>query len=136
MTPAFKGTLRLAHRGSDTQFELPLTIDANGTGETDWSVPKGAPMGDYDLTVDTGDKTIWTGQSFRVDEYRLPTMRATIAGPRQAQVKPKTVPLDLFVSYLSGGGASRLPVSLDRKSGVWGTGVSVRVDLGGRRSLK
>src|SRR3546814_13872343 len=84
MTPAFKGTLRLSHRGSDTQFELPLTIDANGTGETDWSVPKGAPMGDYDLTVDTGDKTIWTGQSFRVDEYRLPTMRATIAGPRQA----------------------------------------------------
>src|SRR3546814_7022723 len=69
-------------------------------------------MGDYDLTVDTGDKTIWTGQSFRVDEYRLPTMRATIAGPRQAQVKPKTVPLDLFVGYLSGGGASRLPVSL------------------------
>src|SRR3546814_10499055 len=35
MTPAFKGTLRLSHRGSDTQFELPLTIDANGPGETD-----------------------------------------------------------------------------------------------------
>src|SRR3546814_5868381 len=35
MTPGFKGTLRLSHRGSDTQFELPLTIDANGPGETD-----------------------------------------------------------------------------------------------------
>src|SRR3546814_1156945 len=33
MTPAFKGTLRLSHRGSDTQFELPLTIDANGRSE-------------------------------------------------------------------------------------------------------
>src|SRR3546814_2501242 len=92
MTPAFKGTLRLSHRGSDTQFELPLTIDANGTGETDWSVPKGAPMADYDLTVDTGDDTIWTCQSFRVDGYRLPTMRATVAGPRQAPDKPKPVP--------------------------------------------
>ncbi len=111
-TPAFKGTLTLSHRGSDTQFELPLTIDANGTGESEWAVPKGAPMGDYDLTVDTGDRTIWTGQSFRVDEYRLPTMRATISGPKEAQVKPRNVPLDLFVGYLSGGGASRLPVTM------------------------
>jgi uncharacterized protein YfaS (alpha-2-macroglobulin family) len=111
-TPAFKGTLTLSHRGSDTQFELPLTIDANGTGESEWAVPKGAPMGDYDLTVDTGDRTIWTGQSFRVDEYRLPTMRATISGPKEAQVKPRSVPLDLFVGYLSGGGASRLPVTM------------------------
>src|SRR3546814_17639416 len=97
-------------------------------------------MGDYDLTVDTGDKTIWTGQSFRVDEYRLPTMRVTIAGPRQAQVKPKTVPLDLFVGYLSGGGASRLPVSLrigwrSEERRVGKEGVS-SVDLGGRRIMK
>ncbi|HVI98134.1 MAG TPA: MG2 domain-containing protein [Sphingomonas sp.] len=111
-SPAFKGTLTLSHRGSDTQFELPLSIDANGTGESAWAVPKGAPMGDYDLTVKTGDKTIWTGQSFRVDEYRLPTMRATITAPKEAQVKPKNVGLDLFVGYLSGGGASRLPVAL------------------------
>src|SRR3546814_17075288 len=39
-------------------------------------------------------------------------MRAADAGPRQEQVKPKTVPLDLFVGYPAGGGASRLPVSL------------------------
>ncbi|MCM8731210.1 alpha-2-macroglobulin [Hephaestia sp. GCM10023244] len=111
-SPAFTGTLKLSHRGSDTQFELPLKIDANGTGESSWVVPKGAPMGDYDLTVVTDDNTVWTDQSFRVDEYRLPTMRATITGPKEAQVKPKSVPLDLFVGYLSGGGASRLPVSL------------------------
>ena len=33
--PGFTGTLRLSHRGSDTQFDLPLTIDANGIGETE-----------------------------------------------------------------------------------------------------
>ncbi len=33
-TPAFTGTLRLSHRGSDTQFDLPLSIDASGIGET------------------------------------------------------------------------------------------------------
>ncbi len=121
LAPRFTGTLRLSHRGSDTQFDLPLTIDANGIGETEWTAPKGAPMGDYDVQVirttkgaDGKDEetTSYTGQSFKVDEYRLPTMRASVAGPKEASVRPKTMPLDLFVGYLSGGGASNLPVEL------------------------
>jgi uncharacterized protein YfaS (alpha-2-macroglobulin family) len=112
MAPAMTGTLRLSHRGSDTQFDLPLTIDANGIGESEWTAPKGAPMGDYDLQVIVGDKTIFTEQSFKVDEYKLPTMRAAVTGPKDAAIRPKTLPLDLFVGYLSGGGASNLPVDL------------------------
>ena len=113
----FTGTLRLSHRGSDTQFDLPLSIDANGTGETRWTAPKGAPMGDYDIQVirkgaDGQDRTIFTSQSFKVDEYRLPTMRASVTGPKEALVHPKSVPLDLFVGYLSGGGAANLPVDM------------------------
>ncbi len=121
VSPAFTGKLRLSHRGSDTQFDLPLAIDANGSGETEWTAPKGAPMGDYDVQVirtvkgadgKDSETTIYTGQSFKVDEYRLPTMRASVAGPKEAAVRPTTLPLDLFVGYLSGGGASNLPVDL------------------------
>lgn len=112
IAPGFTGTLRLSHRGSGTQFDLPLTIDAHGGGETAWTAPRGAPMGDYDLRVIAGDRTLDTGQSFRLDEYRLPTMRATVGGPKGAVVRPRDVPLDLFVGYLAGGGASRLPVDL------------------------
>ena len=107
-----EGTLRLSHRGSDTQFEMPVKIGADGVGENSWTAPQGAPMGDYDLSVIVGDETIYTNQSVRVDEFRLPTMRATIAGPKEALVRPKLVPLDLFVGYLSGGGASNLPVAI------------------------
>ncbi|WP_443018949.1 alpha-2-macroglobulin family protein [Sphingomonas sp.] len=116
ISPAFTGTLKLSHRGSDTVFDLPLRIDASGTGETSWTAPQGAPMGDYDLRIVTGtgadEKTIYTDQSIKLDEYRLPTMKATVTGPKEAAVKPKTLPLDLFVGYLSGGGASNLPVDL------------------------
>ncbi|MBB4153653.1 hypothetical protein GGQ80_001559 [Sphingomonas jinjuensis] len=108
----FKGTLTLAHRGSDTRFELPLTIDGRGNGETSWTAPKGAPMGDYDLTVTVEGRTIASDQSFEVDEFRLPTMRATVTGPDRPAVVPKSLPLDLFVGYLSGGGAANLPVDL------------------------
>src|SRR3569623_489160 len=72
----------------------------------------GAPMGDYDNQAIDGDNTIYTDQSFKVDEYKLPTMRATVTGPKEAAIRPKSLPLDLFVGYLSGGGASNLPVEM------------------------
>jgi len=112
LAPGFAGTLTLRHRGSDTSFELPVAIDANGTGESAWAVPAGAPMGDYDLSVATGDRRIETGQSVRVDEYRLPTMRASVSGPKAAAVRPSSLPLDLYAGYLSGGGASGLAVDV------------------------
>jgi uncharacterized protein YfaS (alpha-2-macroglobulin family) len=107
---ALNGTLKLVHRGSDTEFTLPLTIDKSGIGETSWTAPQGAPQGDYELSVLVGDKTIYTGQSVRVDEFRLPTMRASVSGPKQAAIRPRQLPVDLFVGYLSGGGASNMPV--------------------------
>lgn len=117
----FSGTLRLQHRGSDTSFELPLTIDASGIGESEWTAPQGAPMGDYDVQLVRDGNAVGSGQSFKVDEYRLPTMRATVSGPKEAAVRPKALPLDLFVGYLSGGGASNL--SVDLRIG-WFSGVS------------
>lgn len=111
------GKLRLVHRGSDTEFELPFAIDANGSGETTWNVPATAPMGDYELVFVTKDKkgedkTIWSGQTVRVDEYRLPTMKATVTGPKEPPVRPTAVPLSFFVGYLSGGPAPNLPVEI------------------------
>lgn len=111
------GKLRLVHRGSDTEFEMPFAITANGSGDSTWNVPATAPMGDYDLVFvtkdkDGEDKTIWSNQSIKVDEYRLPTMKATVTGPKTSPVRPTAVPLSLFVGYLSGGPAASLPVEL------------------------
>ncbi|MCC2981000.1 alpha-2-macroglobulin family protein [Sphingomonas sp. IC4-52] len=112
LAPSVRGVLKLSHRGSDTEFELPLAIDANGIGENSWTAPQGAPMGDYDLSIVAENRTIELSQSFRVDEYRLPTMRATVTGPKAAAIRPTSLPLDLYVGYLSGGGASNLPVDV------------------------
>jgi uncharacterized protein YfaS (alpha-2-macroglobulin family) len=110
------GTLVLQHRGSPTSFELPLVLDDGGIGENEWTPPKGAPAGDYDIQVKLGDddevSTIYTEQSFRVDEYRLPTMRASVSGPKAALVRPRQLPLDLYVGYLSGGGSAGAAVKL------------------------
>ena len=110
--PAIKGVLQFKHRGSDVEFDVPVSLDRRGMAESNWTPPKGAPTGDYDLTLQVGTDTSFTGQSIRVDEYRLPTMRASVSGPRAPSIRPKRVPLDLYVGYLSGGGAGHAPVRL------------------------
>jgi len=115
----FAGKLVFAHMGSDTRFTQDAAIGPGGFGESQWTVPQGAPLGDYALSFEVGDKTIVTGQRVRVDEYKLPTMRATITGPAEALVQPGSVPLSLFVGYLSGGGAGQLPVTLRTDFSSW-----------------
>ncbi len=111
-TGTMKGQLILSHSGSDIEFSLPVSIDQNGIGETQWTAPQSAPMGDYNLRWEFGDKSIWSDQSLRVDEYRLPTMRAEISGPKFDPVRPASVPVTLFAGYLSGGGAANMPVAV------------------------
>ena len=112
LAKGFSGRLVLSHMGSGTEFSLPATLSASGSGETEWTVPQGAPLGDYGLRFEGGGQTLGSSQTLRVDEYRLPTMRATVSGPPAPLVRPATVPLSLYVGYLSGGGAGRLPVTL------------------------
>lgn len=114
----FAGTLVFAHQGSDVRFTQTATLSGSG-GEGEWTVPQGAPLGDYALSFEVGDKTIDTGQTIRVDEYKLPTMRASVTGPKEALVQPTTVPLSLFVGYLSGGGAGQLPVTVRSQFSTW-----------------
>ena len=115
----FTGKLIFAHMGSDTKFEQALTIGASGTAMGEWAVPQGAPLGDYALRFEVDGRTIWSDQQVRVDEYKLPTMRAAVTGPGEALVQPTSVPLSLFVGYLSGGGAGRLPVTLRTDFSDW-----------------
>jgi len=108
----FSGKLVLSHMGSGTEFAMPVTISRAGSGESEWTVPQGAPLGDYALRFEANGQTISSGQSIRVDEYRLPTMRASVTGPPAPLVRPASVPLSLYVGYLAGGGAAGLPVTL------------------------
>ena len=49
---------------------------------------------------------------FRVEQFRIPLMKAAIQAPEKIPVAPKQVPLTLSAQYLAGGGAGDLPVVL------------------------
>jgi len=113
--------LAIQHLGSDQTYRLPLRWHGNGSAETDWKIPENARLGTYELALvkskPAHDKTSssersWRCGSFRVEEFRVPLMKAVIQAPAKPLVNVRETPLDLSVSYLSGGGASLLPIRL------------------------
>lgn len=104
--------LVIEHSGSGQTVQLPLHFDASGIAESQWQIPKEARLGEYQLRLDGDGQTATVSGQFRVEQYRVPLMRALIQGASEPLVAPKEVPLDLFVGYFSGGGASGLPVKL------------------------
>lgn len=95
------------HEGSEQKYELPLRWRDNGTAANDWVIPADAKQGWYEIMLG--------GQSagrFRVEQFRVPTMKAILQGPKTPAVQPSSVDLDVQLSYLSGGGAGGAAVKL------------------------
>ena len=124
----------IRHQGSDQRYEFPLDWDANGIAETSWNIPVDAKLGHYTVTLlaegngkeskrtavggyEEGDEAYfraegWQSGTFRVEEFRVPLMKGIVQPPKEPLVNAREMSLDLFVSYLSGGGAGDLPVKL------------------------
>ena len=110
-------TLLITHTGSGQQFTQPVAWRKTATGgqsaENTFAVPGSARLGSYSVTLKSADerqRQYGTGE-FRVEEFRLPVLEGRIAPQEQkALVNVKSVPTQLQVSYVSGGGAANLPV--------------------------
>ncbi|MBM4299853.1 MAG: hypothetical protein FJ143_19080, partial [Deltaproteobacteria bacterium] len=104
-------SLTIEHVGSDQKYQAPLKWDQRGNAESSWAIPKDAKLGTYQMRLASGTSQLFTGE-FRVEEFRLPAMKATIQTPNQPLVAPAQVPFDLTVRYLAGGGAAHQSVKV------------------------
>lgn len=100
-------SMTIAHQGSDTEYTLPLRWNATGTAANEWVIPQGARLGVYNVRI--GAQQAGT---FRVEQFRVPTMKALLNGPSAPLVGASAFDLDLQVGYLSGGVAGKAPVKL------------------------
>lgn len=111
--PAAAGArkVQISHLGSGQQYELRAQFDADGVAEGQWRIPAEAKMGDYSVAIAEGNG-FRQSASFKVEQFRLPSMRASVIGSAQPLVQQQSAVLDLHVAYLSGGGASGLAAKL------------------------
>jgi len=121
------GTVSIRHGGSDQEYELPLKWDALGLAETEWKIPADAKLGQYQIVFKEKQKDVeqggrqWYSTDFRVEEYRVPLLKASLQFPKEPLIRASQVNVDIGVQYLAGGGASRLPVRLRYRvsDGLW-----------------
>ncbi len=116
---ALPATATIEHVGSDQKYDVALKWDAKNSAESTWAVPKDAKTGAYRVimqdTLDEGRGSRGHARvtgTFRVEEFRVPLMRASIEPPSKALVNADSAELSVQVSYLAGGGATGLPVKL------------------------
>ena len=120
-TPA---TLVITHVGSGQQFTQPISWRKTATGglsaENTFAIPPAAKLGVYEVQLkgqnDSGNgrgnraRSFSSGQ-FRVEEFRLPVLEGRITPTeKKALINVKSVPTDVQINYVSGGGAVNLPV--------------------------
>ncbi|WP_133064347.1 alpha-2-macroglobulin family protein [Sandarakinorhabdus cyanobacteriorum] len=103
-------TLTARHWQSDTILPITLGPGADPAGQI--ILPASAPTGDWELRLATPDGDETGVGNFQVEEFRLPTLRAAISGPKAMPVAPASLPLDLALTYFSGGSAAGAPVTL------------------------
>ncbi|HYC53977.1 MAG TPA: MG2 domain-containing protein [Candidatus Binatia bacterium] len=108
---------RVVHDGSEQSYDQDITWDENGIATTDWTIPAGARLGTYSVRLVRTDGidgwSDWNATaSFRIEQFRVPLMRASVGLPAKAQVAPSSLPVEVSSQYLSGGAADDLPFIL------------------------
>ncbi len=101
-------TAILTHNGSGQRYDVPITWQS-GAGVSSWQIPKEAKLGSYSVTLNVGTGPQESG-SFRVEQYRVPLMKAVLKAPPKPVINATRVDIDAQLSYLSGGVAAGAPV--------------------------
>ncbi|WP_411823094.1 alpha-2-macroglobulin family protein [Leptospira sp. 'Mane'] len=110
----------IQHEGSGEKFDFPLIWSFPGSTESEFKIPKQARLGTYKVFYpysEEDDSYGITVASFRVEEFRLPVLRGGIQLSEGANylVSPSRAKVELNLQYLSGGGASKFPVTVRGK---------------------
>jgi uncharacterized protein YfaS (alpha-2-macroglobulin family) len=110
------GTLQIVHQGSNQKYDLHLQWRQDGSAESTWTIPREALLGTYSVRIGRPNARegagVLTSGIFRVENYRVPLMKAVLRPPSDDQVAPSSIAVDTTVQFLSGGAAGNLPVKL------------------------
>ena len=114
------GKLRIRHQGQQRGVRAASAWDvARDLREYLGAFPRAPSSAANEIRDGRGGGARPAGQTqtvvsggFRVEEFRVPLMRATLKPPADPLVAASEFPLDISVQYLAGGGASKQPVTV------------------------
>lgn len=96
------------HEGSGQTYDISIKWSEDA-GLSSWTIPKEAKLGTYSVTYQVGHNAMAAG-SFRVEQYRVPLMKAVLKPPAQPLVNGSSLDIDAQLNLLAGGAAAGAPV--------------------------
>lgn len=97
-------TATVTHDGSGEQYEVPVQWSATA-GVSSWKIPKEAKLGTYSVSLMVKPYLLDAG-SFRVEQYRVPLMKAVLKAPERPLINGRELAIDAQLNYLAGGAAA------------------------------
>lgn len=101
-------SITVVHEGSGEKYDVPVNWSASA-GLSTWAIPKEAKLGTYSVSMMVGQYTLSSG-AFRVEQYRVPLMKAVLKPPAQPLINGNQLSIDAQLNYLAGGAAAGAPV--------------------------
>lgn len=94
----------ITHEGSGETFDVDVEW-SHGAGVSTWEIPEEAKLGTYSVSFKTGYSSLQSG-TFRVEQYRVPLMKAILKPPAQPLVNGSKLSIDAQLNLLAGGAAA------------------------------
>ena len=104
-----EAVVSIRHRGTGRVHEETINVDDRGIALSTFDLPEDAKLGRYEVHV-AFDGVMRRSAGFRVERFRVGTLRAAVSAPVEPIVTPASVPVEVHVEHLAGGGAAHLPV--------------------------
>ncbi len=104
--------LVIRHSESGTEFVLPVAWDAQGSAISSWKIPESTKLGVYELMLKGRSQEVFYTGEIRISDFRLPVFTGTVQALPGRQVAATKVPLSLALSFLDGGPAKNVDVSV------------------------
>lgn len=90
-----------------------VALDAPGQTKGDYTIPAGAPLGSYNVTLfptEDGSGRSCGSTYFRVEEYRLPRFEARLEAPSRPAISGSRTEITGRFAYLNGGPLAGAPM--------------------------
>ncbi|MDR0480790.1 MAG: alpha-2-macroglobulin, partial [Gallionellaceae bacterium] len=103
-------SVTITHAGSGDEYTVPVEWSRNGSsGVSTWKIPQEAKLGTYWVTLKGYGRYSLESGTFRVEQYRVPLMKATLKPPAPL-VNGDKLSIDAQLNLLAGGAAAGAPV--------------------------
>ncbi|MCC5815090.1 MAG: hypothetical protein JJT78_10060 [Leptospira sp.] len=108
----------IKHEGTEELYFHKINWAFPGQADSKWKIPNSAHLGNYSVYLANSDKDKWGLEKlseFRVEEFRLPVLQASVTSKQSTWVNTESIPISLQAKYMAGGAASNLPIKLRYK---------------------